>query len=282
MLSRPFRIGLALGGGGARGLAHIAILEAFDECGLKPAMISGTSIGALIGAAYASGMSAADIRRYCRAAFARRSALLRHIYYRWRGGVWDYWRPGSPALFKSERIFELVLPADLPRTFENLAIPFQTVATDFFTQSEYVSASGPLLPAIAASSALPALLTPVMLDGRVLIDGGFVNPLPFDLLKPQTDFVIAVDVSGGASELKDGFPRPMEAVLGAQQIALRSIINAKLKSSAPDLLVRPAVGQFRVLDFRRMDEILTASAEAKDVVLHGLSRLYEHTAQKAV
>jgi NTE family protein len=282
MLSHPFRIGLALGGGGARGLAHIAILEAFDECGLKPAMIAGTSIGALIGAAYASGMSASDIRRYCGAAFARRSALLRHIYKRWRGGVWDYWRPGSPALFKSERIFELVLPADLPKTFENLAIPFQTVATDFFTQSEYVSATGPLLPAIAASSALPALLTPVMLDGRVLIDGGFVNPLPFDLLKPQTDVVIAVDVSGGASEPKEGFPRPMEALLGAQQIALRSIINAKLKSSAPSLLVRPAVGQFRVLDFRRMDEILAASAEAKDVVLRGLSRLCEHTAQKAI
>jgi NTE family protein len=257
------RIGLALGGGGARGLAHIAILEAFDELGVKPAMIAGTSIGALIGAAYASGMEAAEIRQYCKAAFARRSALLRHIYFRWRGRVWDYWRPGSPAFFKSERIFELVLPADLPKSFESLKIPFQSVATDFFTQAEYVSASGPLLPAIAASSALPALLTPVKLDGRVLIDGGFVNPLPFDLLTPHTGFVIASDVSGGASEPKDDFPRPMETLLGAQQIALRSVINAKLKVSAPNLLIRPGVGQFRVLDFRRMDEILAASAAAK-------------------
>jgi NTE family protein len=197
------RIGLALGGGGARGLAHIAILEAFDELGLKPVMIAGTSIGALIGAAYASGMTAAQIRRYCEAAFARRSALLRHIYFRWRGRVWDYWRPGSPAFFKSERIFELVLPADLPKSFESLEIPFQSVATDFFTQAEYISASGPLLPAIAASSALPALLTPVKLDGRMLIDGGFVNPLPFDLLTPHTSFVIASDVSGGASAPKE-------------------------------------------------------------------------------
>ncbi|MGB8738354.1 MAG: patatin-like phospholipase family protein, partial [Rhodomicrobium sp.] len=84
------RIGLALGGGGARGLAHIAILEALDELGIKPAMIAGTSIGALIGAAYASGMRASDIRDYCKAAFARRSALLRHLYFRWRGRVWDY------------------------------------------------------------------------------------------------------------------------------------------------------------------------------------------------
>jgi NTE family protein len=276
------RIGLALGGGGARGLAHIAILEAFDELGLKPAMISGTSIGALIGAVYAAGMPAAEIRLYCEAAFARRSALLRHIYFRWRGRVWDYWRPGSPALFKSERIFELVLPADLPKTFESLEIPFQTVATDFFTQCEYVSKSGPLLPAISASSALPALLTPVKLDGRVLIDGGFVNPLPFDLVKPHTDFTIAVDVSGGASEPRETYPRPMEALLGAQQIVLRSVINAKLKLQAPDVLIRPGVGQFRVLDFRRMDEILAASSEAKEEALRSLSRLARNAVNRTI
>lgn len=275
------KIGLALGGGGARGLAHIAILEAFDELGIKPAMIAGTSIGALIGAAYASGMPASEIRAYCGAAFARRSALLRHLYFRWRGRVWDYWRPGSPALFKSERIFELVLPADLPKTFESLKIPFLTVAADFFTQCEYVSATGPLLPAIAASAALPALLTPVKLDGRILIDGGFVNPLPFDLLTRHTDFSIAVDVSGGVGEQRDGFPRPMETLLGAQQLALRSIINAKLKSSAPDLLIRPAVGRFRVLDFRQMDEILAASAEAKGQVLRALTQLLARPVQSA-
>jgi NTE family protein len=276
------KIGLALGGGGARGIAHIAILEAFDELGIKPAMIAGTSIGALIGAAYASGMCASEIRSYCAAAFARRSALLMHIYSRWRGRLWDYWRPGSPALFKSERIFELVLPANLPKTFESLEIPFRTVAADFFTQSEYVSETGPLLPALAASAALPALLTPVKLDGRILIDGGFVNPLPFDLLVPHTGFAIAVDVSGGASEQRDGFPRPIETLLGAQQLAVRSIINAKLRSSAPDLLIRPAVGRFRTLDFRQMDDILAASAEAKEQALRALSQLLERQPQTAL
>jgi NTE family protein len=276
------KIGLALGGGGARGLAHIAILEAFDELGIKPAVIAGTSIGALIGAAYASGMPASEIRLYCKAAFARRSGMLRHLYFRWRGRVWDFWRPGSPALFKSERIFELILPADLPKTFEDLKIPFRTVAADFFTQSEYVSDSGPLLPAIAASAALPALLTPVHLDGRVLIDGGFVNPLPFDLLTAHSNYSIAVDVSGGVPEQTRSFPRPIETLLGAQQLALRSIINAKLKFSAPDLLLRPAVGLFQVLDFRRMDEILAASAEAKAQALRALAGLLERPHQTAL
>ena len=266
------KVGLALGGGGARGLAHIAILEAFDEAGVKPAMIAGTSIGALIGAAYAAGMSAVEIRRYCEAAFGKRSAIIRHIYSRWRGRVWDIWRPWAPALFKSERILELVLPPHLPKTFEGLNIPFVSVATDFSTKSEYVSGAGPLLPALAASSAFPALLTPVKLDGRVLIDGGFVNPLPIDLIK-GADFVMAVDVSGGTTELKDELPRPIETLLGAQQIALRSIINAKLKLSVPDCLLRPGVGHFATLDFMRMDEILASAVEAKRDAALALSRL---------
>ena len=257
------KIGLALGGGGARGLAHIAILEAFDEAGVKPATIAGTSIGALIGAAYASGMPAVEIRRYCAAAFGRRSAIIRHVYSRWRSrGVWDIWRPWAPALFRSERIFELVLPPGLPKTFDGLKIPFMSVATDFFTQSQYVSTAGTLLPALAASSALPALLTPVKLDGRILIDGGYVNPLPFDLLS-HADFVMAVDVSGQITGPETELPRPIETLLGAQQIALRSIINAKLKLGVPDCLLRPDVGHFPSLDFARMDEILAAAADAK-------------------
>jgi NTE family protein len=269
------KIGLALGGGGARGLAHIAVLEAFDELGVKPACISGTSIGALIGAPYAAGMSAADIRSYCDALFRRRSTIIRHIYWRWSARFMDAWKPGAPSLFSAERIFELVLPAELPSTFEGLTIPLEIVATDFYSQAEYVMSKGPLLPALAASSALPALLKPVKVDGRVLIDGGFVNPLPFDLLSDRADHVIAVDVSGGPSEMKRGLPRAIEAVLGAQQITLRSIINAKLRASAPDLLIRPKVGQFRVMDFLRKDEILAASAEAKAEVKNALTAMLQ-------
>jgi NTE family protein len=272
------RIGLALGGGGARGLAHIAVLEAFDEAGVRPAIIAGTSIGALVGAAYASGMPASEIRRYCETAFSRRSAILRHIYSRWKGRVWDIWRPGAPALFKSERIFELALPPGLSKTFEDLRIPFLSVATDFFQQSEYVSSKGALLPAIAASAALPALLSPVSLDGRILIDGGYVNPLPFDLLKPHADFTMAVDVSGSAIAERPNAPRAIAALLGAQQIALRSIVAAKLDICRPDRLLRPDVGRFGALDFRRMGEIMAASAETKALAAGALAALAQQAA----
>ncbi len=271
------RIGLALGGGGARGLAHIAILEAFDEAGVKPAIIAGTSIGALIGSAYAAGMPALEIRRYCEVAFGKRSAVLRHIFSRRKGGVADIWRPLAPALFKSERLFELALPPGFPKAFEDLAIPFLSVAADFHTQSEYVSARGPLLPAIAASAAVPALLTPVALDGCVLIDGGFVNPLPFDLLKPHADFVMAVDVSSGPSQ-EWKTPRAIQALLGAQQIAFRAIVDAKLAAGSPASLLRPDVGRFGILDFPRMDEILAASAPAKEEAARALSALLQQAA----
>jgi NTE family protein len=150
--------GLALGGGGARGLAHIAVLEALDDLGLKPCVMAGTSIGAMIGAAYASGISGSELRDYCRHLLGKRRSVLRQFYARWSGSLWDYWNPRTPALFSAEKIMETVLPPSLKPNFEDLFIPFVTVATDFYAQSPYLSQSGALLPAIAASAALPALL----------------------------------------------------------------------------------------------------------------------------
>jgi NTE family protein len=260
------RIGLALGGGGARGLAHTLVLEAFDELGVKPHILSGTSIGALIGAAYASGLSAKDIHAYCKGLLARRSTLLRHVYSRWNGRLFDYWTPRAPAALRAERIIELIMPEDLPKTFEALQIPLKTVAADLNTFEPFISTSGPLLAALAASAALPALLTPVEIGEHVLIDGGFVNPLPFDLLVAEADFIVAVDVSGGPGDERSRSPGLIETIVNAQQIALRQIINEKLKTARPNLLLKPQVGQFKVLDFLRKEEILSAASPIKEEV----------------
>jgi NTE family protein len=271
----PAGFGLALGGGGARGLAHIAVLEALDDLGLKPSLIAGTSIGAMIGAAYASGMSGRELRDYCRGLLRRRRSVLRHFYARWSGSLWDYWNPLTPALFSAEKVMETVLPPSLKPRFEDLNVPLLTVATDFYAQSPYVSASGDLLPAVAASAALPVLLKPVELDGRMLMDGGFVNPLPFDLLRDRTGLVVAVDVSGGPAEGAGGLPKSAEAMIGSQQIALRSIINEKLKSAAPDLLIRPEVSRFRVLDFLKIGEIMKAAEPVREEAKRALDRIFQ-------
>ena len=129
---------------------------------------------------------------------------------------------------------------------------------------QHVVAVGPLIPAIAASSALPGVLRPIDLDGRALIDGGFVNPVPFDLLAGHADIIAAIDVSAGPQQSRRQVPTLMETIIGSNQITLRSVTREKLKTSAPDILIRPDIGKFKVLDFYKIDEIFAASEAAKD------------------
>ncbi|MBI1383623.1 MAG: patatin-like phospholipase family protein [Rhizobiales bacterium] len=264
---------LALGGGAARGLAHIPLLEVIDEFAIRPRVIAGTSIGALIGAVYASGMPGRDIRRYAKDLFASRTELVRRLVTRWPGSIGALFNLTTPAIVNPETLFRILLPDTLPETFEELSIPLRVVATDFHAQAEVVLSSGPLLPAISASSALPALLTPVRIGDRILIDGGFVNPTPFDRIRDAADLTIAIDVTGQAGRRKSDMPSSIDTWVGAAQIMLHSIVTEKLKSERPDLLVRPHVAPFTVLDFYRIDEILAAAEPARDELRRGLERL---------
>jgi NTE family protein len=258
--------GIALGGGGARGLCHALMLEAFDELGIRPVVIAGTSIGALMGSAYASGMSGAEMIAHCRELFQTRTELVKRLLGRLNvnGGLAGMLN-GSPfPVFSGEGILEALLPDTIAPTFEDLEIPFLAVTADFYTQSPRILSEGPLITAVAASCALPGLLKPIETGGRVLIDGGFVNPLPFDLLKGAADIIAAVDVSAGPQRHGKRLPTLVETVLGSTQIALATLVREKLKAGAPDILIRPKVGHFRVLDFYRLDEILAAAEPAKD------------------
>lgn len=256
--------GLALGGGGARGFAHVLMLEALDELGIAPKVIAGTSIGALIGAAYASGMSGADIHAYCCELFHKRTVVLKRLFSRRNGALSALKIPTNGSVFSGENILKALLPITLPARFEDLKTPFLSVTTDFYAQEQYVLERGRLIPAIAASSALPGVLRPIELDGRTLIDGGFVNPVPFDLLTGHADIVAAIDVSAGPQQSGDRVPTLLETIIGSNQITLRSVTREKLKTSAPDILIRPDVGRFKVLDFFKIDEIFAASEAAKD------------------
>lgn len=255
--------GLALGGGGARGFAHIAILEVLDELGIRPAIIAGTSIGALLGSLYASGMSGREIRAQCDDLFLKRINVLRKLFSHWN----DAWftlkgsMTGSP--FSAENIITALLPEGMPGTFEELKIPLLVVATDFHEQSEYVISRGPLLPAVAASCALPAIFRPIPLDGRILIDGGFVNVVPFDLLCGKNTITAAVDVTAGPKH-SDKVPSFIDTIVGATQIAMRTTVNEKLRRSTPDIFIRPDMGQFGVLEFYKYEEICAASLGARD------------------
>lgn len=257
---------LALGGGGARGLAHIATLEALDELGVRPRFIAGCSAGALIGAAYASGIPGRDLRAHTLDILGNRVETAKRLMARGAGGItslFDF-NPFRAAFIDGETLLEVVLPPSVVDEFRLLRIPTLIVATDFYARSEYVFDHGALKPAIAASIALPALIAPQTIDGRVLVDGGLVNPLPVDHLKSRADITVAVDVTGNTRNSGNGAPSTTDAMYGAVQIMQHVITRAKLAEHPVDVLVKPDVAKFRVLDFFKVAEILSASEPAKD------------------
>jgi NTE family protein len=254
---------VAFGGGGARGLAHIHAIEALDELGIRPVAIAGTSIGAIMGAGMAAGMTGKHIEDYARSILSRRADLI--------GRMWSA-RPGLTEMvggfrvsqFNIERILHAFLPHQIPKHFEELGIPLQVTATDYFGHHVTVFSEGELRPALAASAAIPALFSPVVRDGRTYIDGGMYNPVPFDLLRGKADIVIAVDVVGAPQEAEGRKPTSIDLVFGATQLLMQSIIAHKTEHCAPDILLRPPVSKYRVLDFLKIDALMAETASIKD------------------
>lgn len=269
-------IGLALGGGGARGLAHVLMLEAFDELGIRPNVISGTSIGAIFGAAYASGLSARDIRAHMDEVLALRIGMVRNIYAARAQPLQRSWLTfaRASALLKPQVLLDIAMPKATKRTFEELPVALKIVASDFYEQEQVVFTSGSLFPAVAASMALPAIFEPVTYQGRALVDGGLTNPLPFDILQGEADIVVAIDVSGApVASPERVLPTAFEALFASAFLFERSIIREKLKAATPDILISAGTSRFQVLDLLRHKEILAAAAPAKEKLKAQLERV---------
>ena len=266
---------LALGGGGARGLAHIAVIEALDEMGVKPTAIAGTSIGALIGAAYAVGMRGKDIRHHV-IAFAHDWGQTRHRLMTARAGnLGDllYGRLGQATQIDAEKFCEQFMPAQVPGEFSALGIPLIAMATDLHRRSELAITSGPLRPALAASIAIPGLFRPMIIDGRVLIDGGATNPLPFDKLTGRADRVVGVDVYGIPEGERLDVPNIWEALYTTVMVMGSAIVAAKLDHAAPDLVIRPNVSIFHTLGFPQASAIIRSAEAVKTEIKAKLGTL---------
>jgi len=268
---------LALGGGGARGLAHIAVLEALDDMGQKPAAIAGTSIGALIAAAYAAGMSGREIRRFVITLAHDRAEVFRRLIATRAGTFANLFNLGfgSATLVDAEKFCQQFLPDKVPDDFGELKIPLTIIATDLYRRQQAVFSSGPLKPALAASIALPTVMRPVVVAHRVLIDGGATNPLPFEELRGRADLVVAVDISGAPTDERRDIPNPWECLLATVLVMGNAITAEKIKHRAPDLVVRPRVGAFRALDFLQASAILRAAEPVKVELKEKLAALLE-------
>ena len=138
-----------------------------------------------------------------------------------------------------------------------------------------VLSSGSLRCAVAASMALPTLVRPIVIDGKVLVDGGATNPLPFDQLRGRADVIVAVDISGAPNDARRDIPTPWEAILATILVMGHAITTEKLKHGAPDLIIRPNVGLFRTLDFFQASAILRVCETAKAEIRQRLTALLE-------
>ena len=269
------RVGIALGGWGVRGLAHIQVLELLDELDLRPCAMAGTSMGSLIGALYASGLSGRAIRELVeshlvsprealRARVRKGAALLKWV----RPHLSDLRHGGliSPDHFLLHLLGGIMKPG-----FEDLEIPLTIVATDFWTGEEVALRRGDLHAAIRASIAIPGVFPPLPQDGRILVDGGLSNAVPYSQLS-GCDLVIAVDVGRAISPGPRDAPNPLEALLGAFDILQDDALERRLAAGRPDILVRARIADVRILDFAKAVDVLAQARPAVEDLRRELAR----------
>lgn len=265
---------LALGAGGARGLAHIAVIEALDEMGVKPVALAGTSIGAVIAAGYAAGMTGRAMRRHLLPLAHDRGEIWRRVM-GVRAVAWSQLLGagfGNPFVADPSKFYDAFLGDLLPADFAHLKIPLTVTATDLHAREFVAISDGALKPAVAASMAVPGLVQPIEIDGRMLVDGGVTDPLPFGCLRGKADVIVAVDVSGVADE-RGGALDPWNSLMTTISVMSHTIMQYKLKEGAPDLVLRPNIGVFRMLDFMQASAILRAAAPIKAEVKERLGAL---------
>ncbi len=293
---RP-RVGLALGSGSARGLAHIGVIRALEQAGIRPDFVCGTSIGALVGGAYAAG----ELDRF--------EQWVLGLGIRDVVGFMDV--SLSSGLLKGERLMGFLRRNFADRPIEELATPFAAVATSLQTGAEVWLRHGSTLDAVRASIALPGLFAPVLYEGSVLVDGGLVNPVPVSLARAMgADVVIAVDLSSDtlgrhlrarpqveepAGEVGDWL-RKLQDSLGTLMPAhspdeprmppildvLASSINimqvriarSRMAGEPPDLSVAPRLAHLGLLDYQRSKEAIEEGKRAVERVAHNLPTLY--------
>lgn len=178
------------------------------------------------------------------------------------------------ALLDAEALLEVVLPKQVATQFEALQIPLRIVATDLAQREAVILKDGDLHRAIAASIAIPVLFSPVVVEGRVMVDGGIVNPLPYDIIKEDVDITVAIDVSGAAGDSIIG-PKPamISVLTQSVQILQKTIIREHLRYAQPDIYVDVDLDQFGALQFHKVGEILAAAAPVKDKLKAQLMRV---------
>ena len=296
---RKPRVGLALGSGSARGWAHVGVIRALERAGIRPDLVCGTSIGALVGAAYAAG----ELERF--------EQWLLGLGVRDVLSLLDVRMSGG--MIKGERLMEFFRLNFIDRPIEELPLPFAAVATELDTGAEVWLREGSTMAAVRASIALPALFTPAVHEGRMLVDGALVNPVPVSLARAMgANIVIAVDLSSDilgrrlraeseagapaadisawrrklhgrlstlmSARADDGAPKLpsiLEVVATSINIMQVRVTRSRMAGDPPDAIVAPRLAQLGLLDFHRAKEAIDEGERAVKAALPSLSALFD-------
>jgi NTE family protein len=276
MMSNP-TVGLALGGGAARGLAHIVVLEALDDMGVRPALIAGCSIGALFGAAYASGLSGREIREHALSVLGTPGKAARQMFFS-KSASGRHSRPINFSLFRPVTLnglalVRLVSPPGTAARIEDTVLPFVVNSTDFYAGREVTVQTGDLETAVAASIAIPGVISAPKLNGRLMVDGAYTNPVPMNQLRShRCDILLAVDVTGmPVPEHRE--PGPANLMLGSTQIMQKRIVQQECAAIKPEVLITPDIDRFAAHDFLKIKEILAATVPVREQVKRQLGPL---------
>jgi NTE family protein len=261
------RVGVALGAGGARGLAHIVVLEAFEELGIRPTVISGTSIGAVIGVAFAAGLSTTEMKEAVDEIRATKPGRFGRFYSNSELNFVLAWLDPTVkigGLIKGEKFLKFLSNKIRVTKFDQLSIPFMVVATDFRKREQVVFDRGDVLKAVQASYSMPGLFAPVSIGNGIFVDGGLVNPLPYDVIRPFCDITVAVDVAIHSIDEHSVSPRAQEVLFSAFQIMQNSVVREKLVQSKPDIHITIDVKNVRSLEFNKTENIFQQALDSKE------------------
>jgi len=264
---RKFRIGVALGGGGVRGLAHVGILSVLEKNGIVPDAISGSSMGAVIGAMYAADPDSDRLRKTVEAFFAtdiikdinsyfskavskrpfgRALSLAKQFFIMNRAAV-------KPSILTDQQVEKFFSGIPLPEEFSALKIPFCAVATNIGRGVEADFRTGDLKKAVFASSSISGIFPPVEIDGDFFLDGGTVNSVPISPIKEYCDFVIACDVRP-KRRIIPSFKKGLEVLTRTDAISSYKLADLQLKLA--DFILRPDVSGFHWANFKRFADCI--------------------------
>ncbi len=293
------KVGLALGSGVARGWAHIGVIQTLLDAGIVPDIIAGTSIGALVGGLYLGGQLPA-LEDWSRG--LSRLKMTRYLDFQFGGG----------GLITGRRLTDLLEQTVGGLQIEELSHPFVAVATDLANGREVWLREGKLIDAMRASYALPGLFTPIEIEGRWLVDGALVNPVPVSVCRRAgAEVVIAVDLNAdnpsrspagngaaplaaqGEKDIADAVPRGrvtdlvkrqifgsrksapslFEVMVGSLNVLQNHLSRSRLAGDPPDILMTPRLGHVGLLDFHRAEETIAEGAAAAERALTPLRNL---------